>query len=500
LKVKTGVGMGKSEKKAIVIGAGVSGLAMGIRLAKKGYSVQIWEQNAFVGGKLSEHWEQGYRFDAGPSLFTLPELLKEVLELADQSALMPELIRLDPICRYFWNDGTRFDAPANPESFAAQAAETFQVNEGAVRAQLNRSSEIYGISAPVFLYRSMHRFSTYLNRDFLKGILKIQRLDVFKTLHHVHEDRLKSPKLVQLFDRYATYNGSNPYKAPATLQAIPSLEYFKGAWFPKDGMIAISKALEQAAVRLGVQIILNRSATRIQHKKNQVCAVDWVGGTASAQVVVSAIDVQRFYPLLNPAVELPQRIKAAERSTSALVFNWGMKSKYPELDVHNIFFADNYRAEFESLSIPGNDISEDPTIYLFISSKHIPADAPQGGENWFTMVNAPGIGALTKSQIDHARLVIANKLSKILGKSVLNDVQAEWILQPADIARRTGSPDGALYGPSSNSTLSAFNRHSNASASIKGLYFTGGSVHPGGGIPLCLLSARIASDQIQAVQ
>ena len=488
--------MGKTEKKAIVIGAGVSGLAMGIRLAKKGYSVQIWEQNSFVGGKLSEHWEQGYRFDAGPSLFTLPELLKELLELAGQRELMPEIIRLDPICRYFWNDGTRFDAPANPDSFAEEAARTFQVKAAKVRAQLNRSNEIYGIAAPVFLHRSMHRISTYFNADFLKGLLKIQRLDVLKTMHQVHRKRLKSAKLVQLFDRYATYNGSNPYKAPATLQAIPSLEYFKGAWLPKEGMIAITRVLEQAALQMGVKIILNRSATCIHHENKRICRVDWSGGTESVQLLVSAIDVQRFYPLLRPAVALPERIKAAERSTSALVFNWGMKSGYPELDVHNIFFTDDYRAEFQSLSIPGNGIAKDPTVYLYISSKQVPSDAPLGGENWFTMVNAPGIGALTAEQIDQARSYIGTKLSAVLGKDVLKDVQAEWVLQPADIASRTGSPDGALYGPSSNSTLSAFNRHSNVSAIIKGLYFTGGSVHPGGGIPLCLLSAKIASDQI----
>lgn len=489
-----------NTKTAIVIGAGVSGLAMGIRLAIKGYSVQIWEQNSFVGGKLSEHWEQGYRFDAGPSLFTLPELLKELLELAGQSDLMPELVRLDPICRYFWNDGTRFDAPANPDTFAEKAAQTFQVSKQDVQTQLNRSNEIYGLSAPVFLYRSMHRLSTYFNSDFLKGLLNIQRLDVLKTLHQVHQKKLKDPKLVQLFDRYATYNGSNPYKAPATLQAIPSLEYFKGAWLPKDGMIAITYALEQCAANLGVKIIRNRLATSVVHSKGKVNGVEWSQGMESADLIVSAIDVQRFYPLLKPTVQLPNRIKAAERSTSALVFNWGMRSSYPELDVHNIFFATDYQAEFQALGIPGNGIGTDPTIYIYISSKHVSSDAPAGGENWFTMVNAPGIGTLTQNQIDQARAYIAKKLSQILGKDVLTDIQAEWVLQPADIARRTGSPDGALYGPSSNSTWSAFNRHANASSKIQGLYFTGGSVHPGGGIPLCLLSARIAANQIPVVK
>lgn len=491
--------MKKTGKKAIVIGGGVSGLAISIRLAKKGYQVEIWEQNDFLGGKLSEHWEQGFRFDAGPSLFTLPELLEEVLELSGHSELMPSLHRLDPVCRYFWNDGTRFDAAADPQQFAQEAAHTFGVDAQRVASQLKHSREIYSISAPVFLERSMHRLGTYFNLDFLKGVLQMPKLDVFKTMHEAHKKNLGHEKLVQFFDRYATYNGSNPYKAPATLQAIPSLEYFRGAWLPEGGMISITRALTEAAQRMGVQIQMQRKATAIYHNGKNIEFVEWDGQRESADLVVSAIDVQRFYPLLNPAMPLPKRIEQAERSTSALVFNWGMRSSYPELDVHNIFFTDDYRNEFDALSKSGNGIIEDPSIYIFISSKLVHKDAPAGGENWFTMVNAPGIGALKQEQIKEARERIGGKLSRILGRDIFSDIQAEWIMQPADIARRTGSPDGALYGPSSNTLWSAFNRHANSTSKIKGLYFTGGSVHPGGGIPLCLLSAKIADDLIPSL-
>lgn len=491
--------MRKTGKKAIVIGGGVSGLAISIRLAKKGYRVEIWEQNDFLGGKLSEHWEDGFRFDAGPSLFTLPELLEEVLELSGHSELMPSLHRLDPVCRYFWNDGTRFDAAADPQQFAQDAALTFGIDAQRVATQLNHSREIYTISAPVFLERSMHRIGTYLSLDFLKGVVQMPKLDVFKTMHEAHKTNLGHEKLVQLFDRYATYNGSNPYKAPATLQAIPSLEYFRGAWLPEGGMISITKALTETAKRMGVEMHMQRSATAIHHNGKKVEFVEWEGGKEQANLVVSAIDVQRLYPLLHPAIQLPKRIEAAERSTSALVFNWGMGSSYPELDVHNILFTSNYPGEFEALSIPGNGIIEDPSIYIFISSKRVKEDAPAGGENWFTMVNAPGIGALNPEQIQEARERIGGKISRMLGRDIFSDIRAEWIMQPADIARRTGSPDGALYGPSSNTLLSAFNRHANSTSKIKGLYFTGGSVHPGGGIPLCLMSAKITDDLIPAL-
>lgn len=485
----------RQKPLALVLGAGISGLAMSIRLAIKGYRVEVWEKNSFAGGKLSEYKLGPYRFDAGPSLFTLPNLVEELYQLAGKSKEMLAYERLDPICRYFWEDGTRFDAPADPDQFAEDAAKAFGVSKAAVRKQLQRSKDIYDTTAPVFLFRSMHKAHTFLSKDFLKGVVRFPQLQVFKSMHQAHASRLNHPKLVQLFDRYATYNGSSPYKAPATLQAIPSLEYFQGAWLPKDGMIAITQGLEALAKSLGVQFKFGQTVTQIHHREGLIRKICTQETEAEPHLTVSAIDVAALYPLLSPKLALPRRIEKADRSTSALVFNWGIEDEFPELDLHNIFFSEDYQKEFHQLENQSGP-PDDPTIYLFISSKKVEGDAPQGHENWFTMINLPGDKTLSKKEQEQARKIIIQKLERILNRPVESKIRAEWILNPQGIADRTGSPDGALYGSASNQRMAAFNRHPNFLRRFKNLYFTGGSVHPGGGIPLCLNSAAIAANEI----
>ncbi len=485
----------RQKPLALVLGAGISGLAISIRLAIKGYRVEVWEKNSFAGGKLSEYKLGPYRFDAGPSLFTLPTLVEDLYQLAGKPKEMFAYERLDPICRYFWEDGTRFDAPADPDQFAQDAAEAFGVSKAAVMKQLQRSKDIYDTTAPVFLFRSMHKADTFLSKDFLRGVARFPQLQVFKSMHQAHASRLNNPKLVQLFDRYATYNGSSPYKAPATLQAIPSLEYFQGAWLPKGGMISITQGLESLAKSLGVQFKFEQTVTQIHHQNgviHKVCAQE---NEIEPNLTVSAIDVAALYPLLSPKETLPKRIKEADRSTSALVFNWGIEGAFPELELHNIFFSDDYQKEFHQLENQSG-APDDPTIYIYISSKKVEGDAPKGHENWFTMINLPGDKPLSREAQDQARKSILQKLERILNRPVESKIRAEWILNPKGIADRTGSPDGALYGSASNQRMAAFNRHPNFSRRFKNLYFTGGSVHPGGGIPLCLNSAAIAANEI----
>ena len=184
-------------------------------------------------------------------------------------------------------------------------------------------------------------------------------------------------------------------------------------------------------------------------------------------------------------------------STSALIFYWGIRGSFPQLEVHNIFFARDYPGEFDSL-FRKHTIHPDPTIYLYISSKVFPGDAPAGCENWFVMVNAPeSRGQDWEELIRSTRLRITEKIEQILGISLADRILFEECLDPGAIEKRTGSWHGSLYGPSSNSRLSAFKRHPNFSGSVKGLYFTGGSVHPGGGIPLCLASARIVATLVE---
>jgi phytoene desaturase len=482
-------------KKVVVIGAGVGGLATSIRLAAQGFEVIVLEKNDFAGGKLSEIYQGPYRFDAGPSLFTLPQWVEELL------ALSPEPVpfayeRLEVICRYFFPDGTKIDAHADPQRFATELEQKTGIDRHRILSHFANIRERYQLTSPVFLERSFHRPGTFLCRDFWKGALNMGKLSVFETMHQENQRKFEHPKLVQLFDRYATYNGSDPYRAPATLNVIPHLEYHLGAYLPKDGMVAITQALVKTAENLQVCFKFSTPATRIEIKAGKVVGV-WAGSTFyPTDLVVSNADVHFTYTHLLEGEKMPSKVSRAERSTSALVFNWGMNTDFPELDLHNIFFTENYAQEFEHLQ-KAEGAYEDPTVYIFISSKKIYQDAPKGHENWFTMVNVPAkSGQNWDDLIPKARKAILQKLEKQLGKSISPYITEEWILSPETIEARTNGWLGALYGTASNSKMAAFRRHSNKSPDIKGLYFVGGSVHPGGGIPLCLSSAKITAQWI----
>ncbi len=208
------------------------------------------------------------------------------------------------------------------------------------------------------------------------------------------------------------------------------------------------------------------------------------------------MDAYFTYRKLLPGIKHPERALRQEKSTSALIFYWGVRREFPELNLHNIFFSEDYRSEFDHLS--SGTLCDDPTVYINITSKYTPGDAPAGAENWFTMVNAPyQRGQDWAEIIQRTRSNVLAKLSRILGVDLQQYIECEDILEPTTIESRTSSHLGALYGTSSNKPLSAFLRHPNFSNTIKGLYFCGGSVHPGGGIPLCLLSAQITDQMIQ---
>ena len=218
-----------------------------------------------------------------------------------------------------------------------------------------------------------------------------------------------------------------------------------------------------------------------------------------ADLVVSNMDVVPTYKHLLPNQKQPKRTLEQERSSSALIFYWGIKKSFPKLNLHNIFFSQNYSKEFQAI-FQDKTLSGDPTVYVNITSKDVLSDAPAGCENWFVMINAPAdSGQDWDALIAQTRIKVLEKLSRILGQDIASLIEEETHLSPPLIAQKTASYRGALYGASSNNRMSAFLRHPNFSRTIDNLYFCGGSVHPGGGIPLCLLSARITADMIPDV-
>lgn len=485
------------SKKAIIVGAGIAGIATAIRLAVKGYGVMVFEANSYPGGKLSEIAQSGYRFDAGPSLLTMPQYIDELFQLAGKNpAKYFQYQKLDTVCNYFYEDGTRIKAYADTDKFAAEINRATGEPAANVIKYLANSSDIYNITNHVFLERSLHRLQTFFRWDTVRSIFRLPQIDAFRTMHRANGSFFKDERLVQFFDRYATYNGSNPYKAPATLNVIPHLEHHFGAYFPNGGMYGITLALVKLAEELGVKFTYNAKVDEIVIINKIAKGVRVKGENIVGDVLVSNMDIWFTYKTLlqkHPQLH-PQKTLNQERSSSALVFYWGIKKEFSQLDLHNIFFSQNYREEFQHLW-DKQTLYQDPTVYINISSKLKPDDAPEGCENWFVMINAPANnGQNWEELIASARQNIQQKLSKILEVDISQFIACESILDPRSIESKTSSYKGSIYGTSSNSQFAAFLRHANKSSKVKGLYFCGGSVHPGGGIPLCLLSAKITSE------
>ena len=483
--------------KVIVIGSGIGGLAVALRLRKKGHEVLVFEANSYPGGKLHAMHLGEFRFDLGPSLFTLPNLVDELFELFGKN---PEdhfnYKRKEILCNYFWEDGTRFTAAADMEQFAREAAEEFSENEVAIRSYLRRNERKYGLTAPLFLEKSLHKWNSYFSYKTITALLNINILQVFKTLNQVNKEQFRREKLVQLFNRYATYNGSSPYKTPGIMSMIPHLEMFLGTYFPKGGMHEITKSLFQLALDEGVQFHFDQKVDEILIEQGKAIGVSVAGKHYNSDIVISNMDVYPTYKNLMPEQKAPGKVLAQERSTSALIFYWGISRTFDELDLHNIFFSEEYEEEFRHL-FELKTLHEDPTIYVNITSKDNPSDAPENSENWFVMINAPGDHGQNWIELKaKARKHILSKLNRILNVDLEQYIQVEHTLDPTGIEFATSSYRGALYGAASNSRYSAFLRHPNFSRNISHLYFCGGSVHPGGGIPLCLNSARIVANLI----
>jgi len=482
-------------QKVVIIGAGIGGLAASIRLAAKGYNVTVLEQEDKPGGKMSEIRAGDFRFDTGPSLLTLPHLVEELYELAGEKASDHLFIhKLEESCRYFYPDGKKIRAWTSPEKFSEELESVLGEPKENTSRYLTQAKRLYHFTADLFFFSSLHRIKTFRNRKAFGTLMRPGLLDPFRSLHQANRRSFQTKEVRQIFDRYATYNGSDPFRAPATLKIISHLEHNMGAYFPSGGMFKIASELHLLAERIGVNFHFNTRADQLESIDNRVTGVKAGEVIFPADVIISDVDIHHFKRhFLHQQVP---RKEQPELSSSALIFFWGMDQSCKETGLHNIFYSADYMEEFRMLFAQAA-ISNDPTIYLYISSKMEKEDAPKGKENWFVMVNAPADnGQNWDNLIERTRRHVIAKLESHLNMEIEKHILVEKRLTPGDIERRTSSEAGALYGPSSNNIFSAFMRHPNFSKKLKGLYFTGGSVHPGGGIPLCLASAKIVSDMI----
>ena len=486
------------KRSAIIIGSGVAGMAVAIRLAVQGFEVAVYERNAKPGGKLSMFEKDGFRFDAGPSLFTQPGHLEELF--ADAGEPIGEYFQYQPVditCKYFFENGKSIDAFADNNLFASELQE--KTNEPAANLQkyLSASQNLYDNVGSVFLNYSLHKKSTWFNKRIFKALGAVKLPYLFSNFNRYNSRQFETPEARQIFNRFATYNGSNPYKAPAMLSLIPHLELNRGVYYPGGGMISITNALYKLALKKGVSFHFNTAVNRIIHTEGVAKGIVVNEENIHADIIVSNADMYFTWKQLVSRLDRAQKIVRQERSSSALIFYWGINKQFNELDLHNIFFSKNYPEEFRFI-FKKKELFSDPTVYVNITGKKEVAHAPAGKENWFVMINVPAnTGQDWELLKQQARQYIIDKLNRLLKTDLSVLIESETIMDPVTIEEQTGSFMGSLYGSSSNTRMAAFKRQPNFTSSIKNLYCCGGTVHPGGGIPLCLKSAAITAAIIE---
>ena len=479
----------------VIIGGGIGGLSAAIRLAVAEQRVILFEQNSAVGGKMGEIRVDGFRWDTGPSVITMRHVLEDLFaaagrRLEDYLTLIP----VEPLTRYFYPDGTVLDATRDLSRMAEQIARLDERDVEGYLAYLAYAARLHRITGPVFIYdrpptpRSLLRVSPGDTRH----------VDAWRSMDAAIRGFVRSPHLRQLLGRFATYVGASPYRAPATLNVIAHVELTGGVWYPRGGIYAIARALERLARECGVEIHTGCGVEQIIVQQGVVQGVKLASGqTVPARAVIANVDVATVYEHLLPATAAlrasRRRLANAETSCSGFILLLGVDGLHPQLAHHNIFFSSDYPREFDDIFRRGQP-PDDPTLYVAITSKTDAEDAPAGSENWFVLVNAPALGPAFdwRSRAAAYRDQVLARLAD-RGLDVRQRIRSERMLTPLDLETLTGARRGALYGLSSNNPLAAFRRPHNRARDVRGLYFAGGTTHPGGGVPMVTLSGAAAA-------
>ena len=490
-----------------IIGAGLGGLSAAIRLAAAGHPVTIYEQGSQVGGKMNEIRADGFRWDTGPSVITMRHVLVDLFAAAgrnldDYLALLP----VDPLTRYFYQDGTVLDINRDLGRTTAQIEALEPRDVEGYLAYLAYAARLHRITGDVFIYGpppTLASIGALLRKVPLTDAL---RVDALRSMQTAIGGFVRSPQLRQLLGRFATYVGASPFRAPATLNVIAHVELNGGVWYPKGGIYQIARAYEQLARELGVTIHTEAPVREIVLEGRRVTGLIMADGrTVPSRAVVANVDVATVYDrLLPPTLNRAKRAQLlnAETSCSGFILLLGVRGQTPTLAHHNIFFSADYQREFEEIFKQGTP-PENPTIYVSITSKADPADAPEGCENWFVLVNAPPRGEAfdwTTNAERYAELILKRLATFAAGRfgvDLKGRIVAQRWLTPLDLEQLTGARRGALYGLSSNQPFTAFQRPHNRSQDVQGLYFAGGTTHPGGGVPMVTLSGKVAAEMLR---
>lgn len=490
-----------NNQHIVVIGAGLGGLSAAISLASEGFSVDLLEKNDKVGGKLNILHKDGFAFDLGPSILTMPHIFQKLFQRAGKN--MEDYVQIqtvEPHWRNFFVDGSTLDLSSEPTRMKQELDKLGTNTAQEFEQFLAYSKKLCEVTEEGYFAHGLDSFWELLSH--YGAVKSLREFDVFRSMDQGVRRFIKNQKLVDVLNYFIKYVGSSPYDAPALMNLLPYIQFGYGLWYIKGGMYGMAQGLEKLALELGVKIQLNSEVAEIQHNNGRATAVRLANNQViNADIVVSNMEVIPAYQKLLTGQE--QEIKRLEKfapSCSGLVLHLGVNRIYPQLAHHNFFYSANSREHFNSV-FHANRLSEDPTIYLVAPCKSDPSQAPADYEIIKILPHIPHLDPeqpFTAEDYAALRERVLIKLENMGLTDLRKHIVCEEYWTPLDIQARYYSNQGSIYGVVSDRFKNFGFKNQQRSKVLKNLYFVGGSVNPGGGMPMVTLSGQLVRDKILA--
>ncbi len=490
-----------------IIGGGLGGLAAAATLAARGHRVTLLEKNDWLGGKAAVLEEDGYRFDMGPTILTMPRVLERIFAEAGRDyAKALDLRRLDPQWRCFWDDGAVLDLAQEPAAMAGKLAAFAPGDAAGYGDFLKVAKRLSEVSDRFFFWRSVEDLRDTMNLkenmslDTMRDVLALR---MPRTVSEQVNRHVKDPRVAQMLEHFIQYVGSSPAASPAVLCGIAQMQVAEGVWYPMGGTRAVPAALRALGEELGVEYRTGVDVTGIVQERGRAVAVTTAAGERLAfDAIVSNMDSVRTYRELvggEPARRFA-KVRKREAACSGVVLYLGLDRAYEHLAHHNFVFSRDPEEEFDAIYKTGEP-APDPTAYIAAPARTEPGVAPAGGEALYVLVHTPYLrpGHDWRAMLPAYRRTILDKLGRAAGMGDIEDrIRVERVLTPADIHERYRVLDGAIYGLASHGRMLGAFKPGNRSRQVPGLYLAGGSAHPGPGMPMALMSGWIAADAVDA--
>jgi phytoene desaturase len=494
-----------SPRRVAIVGGGLGGLAAACTLAARGHDVTLFERNEWVGGKACVLESDGFRFDMGPTILSVPSVLRRVFAEAGKTMEDElELVALDPQWRCFFNDNSRLDLVADVGAMA-ESLERWAPGSGlgdGYRRFSRLAETLYGIADRYFFYRpigsfwDMFRLESFFRTPLIADVF---RMRLWSTVAGTVRKFLREPRVAQMADHFTQYVGSSPYLAPAMLCSIAHMQTSEGIWYPMGGTRAVPVALERLARELGVTVHTGTPVQSITAPQDRATGLVAGGRGLQFDAVVSNCDTMRTHAeLLTHSPMTEKELRHFQPACSGVVLYLGLDRKYEQLSHHNFVFSQDPEEEFDAIYDKGEP-APDPTCYVCAPSLTEPAVAPDGGEALYILVHAPHLRRDHDwpKMLPEYRRVILDKMARTAGCSdIEKHIVFEAALTPVDIRDRYITLKGAIYGLASHGRLTGAVKPSNRSPHVRNLYFGGGSANPGPGMPMALMSGWIAADAL----